>query len=385
MATSFEKLSFTKDWNNASDFPSYEENETQVRADMQLLHDEVKNFINEKLIPGIETLAVPGAGDMRSDVYDPGGIMQDVFAYATAQANAAVSTARLDMTRLLSDYDTTQSKRFDGVGVRLAAAENALRVTPGAITLLQEFKTAGTYTVDLPVDTVAVYVLAVGAGGGGGRGYNYSTGELQYQKQYGGGGGGGGKAAFLGPILPGSISDFSIVVGAGGAGGTSGQGSSGGASSVFGLTAAGGGGGGSSSFDYTPSAGGGGSDTSNAMAGANGGGGASRVYDSGTSGFVVRQGTAGEVSEGIIPMLMAHFSAGGGGGGCRDSTAGKAGGSCFFGNGGTGGNYNSVGADGGNCCGGGGGGSNSSGTGYAGGNGGDGYVAIWVQRMAGAV
>ena len=89
MADKFEKLSFTKDWNNASDFPTYETNEAQVRADMQLLHDEAKDFINEKLIPSIERLAVPGAGDMRQAVYDPTGKSRDIFEYVD-QAAAGV-------------------------------------------------------------------------------------------------------------------------------------------------------------------------------------------------------------------------------------------------------------------------------------------------------
>lgn len=84
----FEKLSFTKDWKNASDFPTYEESEAQVRADLQALHDETKNFINDKLIPGIENMAVPGAGDMMAAVYDPTGKRQDIFAYARAQGTA---------------------------------------------------------------------------------------------------------------------------------------------------------------------------------------------------------------------------------------------------------------------------------------------------------
>lgn len=41
-----EKLTFSKDWTNADDFPTYEPDEGQVRADMQLLHDEAKAAIN---------------------------------------------------------------------------------------------------------------------------------------------------------------------------------------------------------------------------------------------------------------------------------------------------------------------------------------------------
>lgn len=81
MAVEFEKLKFTRDWNNSSDFPTYEENEQKVRADMQALHDETKEFINEKLIPGIENMAVPGTGDMKAEVYDPENKRENVYRY----------------------------------------------------------------------------------------------------------------------------------------------------------------------------------------------------------------------------------------------------------------------------------------------------------------
>ena len=49
----FDKLQFTKNWNNPDDFPTVELSEEKVRADMQLLHDEVKNYINDTLIPAV--------------------------------------------------------------------------------------------------------------------------------------------------------------------------------------------------------------------------------------------------------------------------------------------------------------------------------------------
>ena len=48
-------LEFTKDWTNPVDFPTYEDNETQVRADIQCLYDEIKNYINRTLLPGLTT------------------------------------------------------------------------------------------------------------------------------------------------------------------------------------------------------------------------------------------------------------------------------------------------------------------------------------------
>lgn len=94
MANTFEKLSFTKDWNNSADFPTYEENEAKVRADLQALHDETKNFINDKLIPGIENLAVPGSGDMLASIYDPNGKREDVFQYAEDKKAEAIDALR---------------------------------------------------------------------------------------------------------------------------------------------------------------------------------------------------------------------------------------------------------------------------------------------------
>lgn len=336
MAVEFEKLSFTKDWKNASDFPTYEENETQVRADMQALHDETRDFINGKLIPGIENMAVPGAGDMLMDVYDTTGRREDVYAYATARADAAKEQAKADINDHLMELEKTVS------------------VTPGPITLFREFKTAGTYTVKLPEDAVVVYALAVGAGGGGGRGSNVDPATS-------GSGGNGGSILFCGPILIGSISDLNVVVGAGGTTGVDG-----GASSVFGLTASGGKGGGNRYVVEQTDPG------TGEIVGAVGGAGS-------ISG--VQGGSAGTASGVKIPFTLLSYSAGGGGGSAKDGESGGAGGVCSIGSGGRGGGRAENGSNGGQCCGGGGAGlTYSSETRRSGGKGGDGYVAIWVQR-----
>lgn len=51
----FEELAYTKDWKNAADFPTYESDETKVRQDMQFLYDEIKDFINSKLVNVLNT------------------------------------------------------------------------------------------------------------------------------------------------------------------------------------------------------------------------------------------------------------------------------------------------------------------------------------------
>lgn len=55
---SLDKLSYSKEWTNPTDFPTVETDETQVRADQQLLYDEIKTFLNTKLIPALEKLGV---------------------------------------------------------------------------------------------------------------------------------------------------------------------------------------------------------------------------------------------------------------------------------------------------------------------------------------
>lgn len=44
---SVQNLNFTKDWTNSSDFPTVETSETKVRQDLQLLHNETKEKVNE--------------------------------------------------------------------------------------------------------------------------------------------------------------------------------------------------------------------------------------------------------------------------------------------------------------------------------------------------
>lgn len=42
----FERLNFSKNWNNSADFPTLQTDEIRVREDMQLLHDESRNALN---------------------------------------------------------------------------------------------------------------------------------------------------------------------------------------------------------------------------------------------------------------------------------------------------------------------------------------------------
>lgn len=48
-----EDFEFTKEWTNRDDFPTRQTVEAQVRADIQLLFDELKNYINETVVSAI--------------------------------------------------------------------------------------------------------------------------------------------------------------------------------------------------------------------------------------------------------------------------------------------------------------------------------------------
>ena len=48
------ELKFTKDWNNAEDFPVAAKDAATARANIQQLHDETKDYINTELVPAVE-------------------------------------------------------------------------------------------------------------------------------------------------------------------------------------------------------------------------------------------------------------------------------------------------------------------------------------------
>lgn len=51
---SLHELNYRKSWNNASDFPTYQSSEAQVRADLQYFPDAIRSYINDDLLPAIE-------------------------------------------------------------------------------------------------------------------------------------------------------------------------------------------------------------------------------------------------------------------------------------------------------------------------------------------
>lgn len=57
------KLEFTRNWENAGDYPTVLMDEAQIRKDMQSLHDEAKDYLNNQLGPYIDAHAARHAPD----------------------------------------------------------------------------------------------------------------------------------------------------------------------------------------------------------------------------------------------------------------------------------------------------------------------------------
>ena len=54
---SIEQFSFSKSWRDREAFPTYEDDETQVRDDLQCLHDELADYVNTRLRPAVNDAA----------------------------------------------------------------------------------------------------------------------------------------------------------------------------------------------------------------------------------------------------------------------------------------------------------------------------------------
>jgi hypothetical protein len=72
---SIEQFSFSKSWRDREAFPTYEDDETQVRDDLQCLHDELAAYVNETVVPRLNA--------------DESGIQQNTQAISDLQTAVA--------------------------------------------------------------------------------------------------------------------------------------------------------------------------------------------------------------------------------------------------------------------------------------------------------
>ena len=280
-------------------------------------------------------------------------------------------TGPLTLSGLPTSENHAANKRYVDTSV-----EQAL----GSIgySLIKEYTSPGSYTHTFDRKYTDVFVVVVGGGGGGGVGGMGKTGQ---QSGRGNGGGGGGGEVIVAHFLDtDKIKNKSIIIGAGGNGGmavspnggneivSGNKGLNGGSTTAFGLVALGGEG----ASNEKPGRPGGNLDSN-------------RTDTPGRGGVSTQRG-----NDGILVNIIGIHMAGGGGGGADGNATpnkerGASGGATGGGDGGDGASQSANGTDGGNGSKGGGGGGAGGGCNYTsnqkrsgtGGQGGNGYVAIY--------
>lgn len=94
---SFDKLSFEKSWTSAKDFPTYQDSEERVRADMQYHPDALRDYLNNVLIPALE--AKTAAASLGAQAANGDGTTVQIILNGIA---TELSTLAEDITTLTS-------------------------------------------------------------------------------------------------------------------------------------------------------------------------------------------------------------------------------------------------------------------------------------------
>ena len=133
-AKAFPLLGFTKSWENPEDYPTIELDETQVRKDMQSLHDEVKNYINDKLIPAVlaedATEEARAAAEAQREANENQRIENENARIASEQARTTAESARADAE---TERAAAESARNTAEQAREAAEQARADETAGIV------------------------------------------------------------------------------------------------------------------------------------------------------------------------------------------------------------------------------------------------------------
>ena len=113
----FDKLQFTKNWNNPDDFPTVELSEEKVRADMQLLHDEVKNYLNDTLIPAVVS---DGATEEHRAVAEAARVAAEQTRQSNEQTRQANETSRISAENARNVWESYDASKAYVVGNKVA-------------------------------------------------------------------------------------------------------------------------------------------------------------------------------------------------------------------------------------------------------------------------
>lgn len=113
----FDKLQFTKNWNNPDDFPTVELSEEKVRADMQLLHDEVKNYLNDTLIPAV---IAEGATEEHRAEAEAARVAAEQTRQSNEETRQANETSRISAENARNVWENYDASKSYVVGNKVA-------------------------------------------------------------------------------------------------------------------------------------------------------------------------------------------------------------------------------------------------------------------------
>lgn len=117
---SLSKVIYTKDWNDPSDFPTIETSESQVRADLQDLHDQIRASVN-LVIDELESTNTEYSGASQIGVSTVEGLsatnVQAAIAALKALIGEAESTASEDLSEHTTDTDNPHQVSGDQVPI----------------------------------------------------------------------------------------------------------------------------------------------------------------------------------------------------------------------------------------------------------------------------
>lgn len=117
MSNTFTPLAYDRDWNNEIDFPTYVDNETVVRADMQYLFDAIRNYINGNGETGnglLEEIAAALAAAVAGDIPDGSVTTSKLAADAVIYAAGKLAMARAVNIASSDGTNPGNSVAFDG-------------------------------------------------------------------------------------------------------------------------------------------------------------------------------------------------------------------------------------------------------------------------------
>ena len=121
----FLPLVFSKSWENSEDFPTYEPNESQVRADLQLLHEETRIWLND-LVAQLNDPSAAEALPFRPE----NGLTAETVQDAVMEVYAAIRDAAAG---LLVDGSVTREKLAEELLARMYGGRVYVSLdTPGA-------------------------------------------------------------------------------------------------------------------------------------------------------------------------------------------------------------------------------------------------------------